>query len=108
MTLLCRVDEIPEGQSKGFDLDGFKCFAVHKDGQFFVYQNRCPHLGVELEWMPDTFLDSEGCLIQCSMHGALFNIEDGDCIAGPCVGEQLIALPFKIEQGQLILEQLPE
>lgn len=107
MPILCQTSDIPEGAAKGFDIDGFKCFAVHKDGAFYLYQNRCPHLGVELEWMPDTFLDTEGELIQCSVHGALFNIDDGFCIGGPCAGDQLKALPFRIADGNLILDAIP-
>jgi len=34
-------------------------------------------------------------LIQCSVHGALFNIETGDCMGGPCNGVGLT--PAKIE-----------
>lgn len=91
------LDDIVEDSSKGFSLDnGQSLFAVKKDGQLFVYRNRCPHLGIELEWQEDQFLDPDGALIQCSTHGALFIIENGECVAGPCLGEALEALPFSI------------
>jgi nitrite reductase/ring-hydroxylating ferredoxin subunit len=44
----------------------------------------CPHLGIPLNWAPERFLDLDGTLIQCSSHGALFQIDSGECIAGPC------------------------
>lgn len=66
--------------------------AVRRDGQVFIYKNRCPHRGVALEWLPDQFLDSSASLIQCATHGALFLIEDGECIAGPCEGKSLTAV----------------
>lgn len=56
------------------------------------YLNRCPHLGIELNWMPDQFLESGGDLIICSTHGALFKIDDGLCISGPCQGQALTSL----------------
>ena len=43
-----------------------------------------PSSGIELNWMPDQFLESGGDLIICSTHGALFKIDDGLCISGPC------------------------
>ncbi len=58
----------------------------------FVYRNRCPHRGVPLEWQPDRFLDPSASLIQCARHGALFLIESGECVAGPCEGETLRAI----------------
>ncbi|MCA6060167.1 Rieske (2Fe-2S) protein [Thalassolituus sp. ST750PaO-4] len=101
MRALCHTDTIAEGQSKGFELEGQSVFVVHKQGQFFVYHNQCPHLGINLEWLPDQFLDSDGCLIQCAMHGALFLIEDGQCIAGPCQGQRLRAVAHEIRDGRI-------
>lgn len=92
------LNDITEASSKGFALaNGQSIFAVKKDGQLVVYHNRCPHLGIELEWNEDEFLDSEGALIQCCTHGALFIIETGECVAGPCVGEYLQSLPISID-----------
>jgi nitrite reductase/ring-hydroxylating ferredoxin subunit len=31
-------------------------------------------------------------MIQCATHGALFLIESGECVAGPCAGQSLQAL----------------
>lgn len=104
MKVLCQVNDIPEGGSKGFELDQDKsCFAVRYNGEIYLYRNSCPHLGIELEWVPDQFLDADGALIQCSTHGALFLIENGNCVAGPCLGEQLEAIPFSLEEGEIRL-----
>lgn len=103
---LCQLDDIDEEGSKGFEVQGHKLFAVKKDNLVYVYQNRCPHLGVELEWDEDVFLDQEGKLIQCSTHGALFLIEDGSCISGPCAGDQLTSIECKVE-GNVVVIELP-
>lgn len=89
MIRLCASDELAEGQSRGFEIDNDTLFAVRKDGQVFVYHNRCPHRGIGLEWLPDQFLDDSGSLIQCATHGALFLIDSGECVAGPCAGQSL-------------------
>lgn len=89
MLRLCAPNEVTEGQSRGFELAGEKLFAVRKDGRLHAYRNRCPHRGIPLEWLPDQFLDSSASLIQCATHGALFLIDSGECVAGPCAGQSL-------------------
>lgn len=99
------IDDIEEDSSKGFTLEnGQTLFAVKKDGAIYVYRNRCPHLGIELEWQEDRFLDADNALIQCSTHGALFIIESGECVAGPCLGENLEVLPHYIESGTVYVQ----
>ncbi|MGL6159539.1 Rieske (2Fe-2S) protein [Microbulbifer sp.] len=101
---LCRYDELTEGQSRGFSVGPSSeqgvagignVFAVMKDGEVYAYRNHCPHQGINLDWQPDQFLDPEGALIQCASHGALFLIETGECIAGPCAGEALMPVPVE-------------
>jgi nitrite reductase/ring-hydroxylating ferredoxin subunit len=89
---LCNANGLAEGSSRGFDVDGLRLLAVRRAGRVYVYQNRCPHRGVPLEWHPDQFLDPSASLIQCATHGALFLIESGECVAGPCEGKSLSAL----------------
>ena len=92
MKFLCAPQHLTEGQSRGFLLDGMNLLAVRRDGQVYAYRNRCPHRGVPLEWQPDQFLDHSQSMIQCATHGALFLIESGECVAGPCAGQSLQAL----------------
>ncbi|CAN1604536.1 Rieske (2Fe-2S) protein [Pseudomonas mediterranea] len=92
MKFLCTNAELPDNDSRGFDIKGRKVLAVRRAGQVHVYLNRCPHRGVPLEWQPDRFLDASASLIQCATHGALFLIESGECVAGPCAGQFLAAL----------------
>lgn len=103
MSVLCAVNEIEEDAARGFTVDGKSIFAVKKDGQIFVYLNSCPHIGIPLEFQPDEFLDMEKRYIQCANHGALFEIETGDCITGPCTGQALTAVNFEIVDGKIQL-----
>lgn len=100
---LCRLDELPEGDARGFEVNGEPVFAVRKFGEVYAYRNSCPHIGVPLEWLPDRFLDNDGELIQCSTHGALFVIQTGLCVAGPCTGDSLDPLPLEIRDGVICL-----
>lgn len=105
MMTLCHVDDIEEGASKGFQVGRKYIFAVRKDDRVYVYYNYCPHLGTPLEWQEDQFLDSGGSLIQCSTHGALFLIENGQCIQGPCKGKRLLAIPTVVGNGFISVDE---
>lgn len=102
---LCRLDDIPENGAKGFTVmlhgSPLRVFIVRKGGVLYGYVNQCPHTGVNLDWTPDQFLDLTGRLIQCATHGALFQIEDGRCIDGPCVGDALISIKTEIDNGDI-------
>lgn len=98
---LCRISDIPDGQSKGFPAapGAFTgLFAVRRGSHVRVYVNSCPHIGVPLDAVPDRFLDAKKQNILCSTHGARFRVEDGFCTSGPCYGESLEAVPVRIDE----------
>ena len=64
-----------------------------------AYKNSCPHTGAPLNWTPDQFLTKAGLYIQCSIHGAMFKTDDGECFAGPCSGKFLKPLRFIEKEG---------
>lgn len=90
---LCHINELEDPGSRGFTLTRygreFLMFLVKKDGKIYGYENRCPHAGINLEWREDDFLDLDKALIICSVHGALFTIDSGSCVVGPCNGRGL-------------------
>ena len=102
---LCHTDEISDPGSKSFEIEHgrkhISLFVVHKDGAFNAFINSCPHTGASLDWQQDQFLDMDNMFIQCSTHDALFEIDTGSCIAGPCVGDHLQAVDLVIENGQV-------
>ncbi len=103
MIRLCAVKDLENPGSKGFHNERGHIFAVRKGDEVYVYENSCPHFGINLEWQPDQFLDSEKRLIQCATHGAQFLIETGECIAGPCPGDQLSKLESIVKDGVVYL-----
>jgi nitrite reductase/ring-hydroxylating ferredoxin subunit len=102
-TPVCRLEDIDDPGSKGVtvSLSGRMqdIFIVRQGDRVFGYLNRCPHTGAPLDWTPDRFLDLDGEHIQCAMHAALFRIDDGRCIAGPCSGDRLTPVALKLEAG---------
>lgn len=92
------IADLNDPGSRGFSHAGRAYFAVRHQGQLRVYRNLCPHRQIGLDWQPDAFFDSSNSLIQCASHGALFLIETGECVSGPCQGEYLEAVDFE-QQG---------
>jgi len=97
MERICMTEEVPEREARAFDtLQGTTIFITQRDGSFYAYQNLCPHLQTELEYLENQFLDQDKEYIQCSTHGALFNVETGECISGPCLGDFLNKVEIKV------------
>ena len=103
MTALCKISDIEENHSKGFVHNERNIVAIKYRGQIYLYENSCPHRSIPLEWQPDQFLDLEKTFIQCATHGALFRIDTGECISGPCVGDQLTPVEHYVEADEIFL-----
>lgn len=106
---LCRLDDIPDGGSAGFDVpaaqdnnEAVAVMAIRQGGRVFCYVNSCPHWGSPLDLVPGRFLDRKGRHILCTTHGAQFRIEDGRCIKGPCLGASLRPLPCRVESSTVV------
>lgn len=105
---VCRLADLKEKEARGCSLeldDGseLQLIVVREGSEVFVYRNRCPHTGVNLEWQAHQFYDLSGAFLQCATHGALFRPEDGYCVRGPCAGESLEAVPVWILEGQVVV-----
>ena len=64
-------------------------FVIRQGGDVHAYVNWCPHNQVLIDQIPGQFFNSEKTMLRCSKHGALFQINDGLCVEGPCEGESL-------------------
>ncbi len=105
-TRLCALAEIGDPGAKGFVFrEGealFHGFVVRKAGRVRGFIDHCPHAGFPLAITPDRYLTREGDLILCSAHGALFRIEDGVCLAGPCAGRSLAPWLVAEQDGAVV------
>ena len=82
-------------------------FAVEYADRVYAYKNRCPHLGIELDWTPGVFFDEPGETLVCSTHGARFEPNTGRCISGPCAGLCLESVEVFEHQGELYVQRDP-
>ncbi len=106
--VLCRLEDIADGDSNGFIAtrasgERLAVLAVRQGTRVFTYVNSCPHTGAPLDFQPGRFLSLDKTLIQCSTHGALFQIENGFCVQGPCAGKSLVPVAVVVENGIVCL-----
>lgn len=106
-SFLIDIDDIDDGDSAGVigDVNGLptSLIAVRKGLMVYLYLNTCPHIGAPLDFEPGRFLNLERDLIQCSLHGALFVIETGACVEGPCIGKHLTPVASVVRDGKVFL-----
>ena len=101
---VCGLAEIEDPGAFGFSLpDGTFAFLVRQADEVRGYLNRCPHMGNRLDWAPHRFLNRARDLILCASHGAVFELQSGLCVAGPCLGRTLTALRVEVVSGQVFV-----
>lgn len=106
-TPLCRLDEIADGDGRGFALGSGprlrRIIVVRRGDRVHAYLNACPHAGTTLDWVPDQFFNHDRTMLVCYTHHAYFRVEDGYCVSGPCTGDELTALPAEVRDGEIVL-----
>lgn len=105
--ILIALDSIEEGGFAEVEamLDGdAESLIIHRLGtDARAWLNVCPHAGRRLDWAPGKFLKSREGHLVCAAHGASFELERGDCVAGPCRGDSLRAVAVEVRDGQVVL-----
>lgn len=100
---LAPLTDIADGKARNFVLQmragRFHGFVVRRGDGVVGYVDRCPHAGVPLAQTLDAYLTPAGDLIACSWHGALFTLDDGLCVGGPCLGQRLGGWPVAVIDG---------
>ena len=108
---LCRLDDIPDNSGRGYSVglpdepSPVDILVVRRGMLIKAYRNVCPHKGLNLDWVPDRFMDPTGEYLQCANHDALFRIEDGYCVSGPCAGARLKPVAVHVDpNGDVALD----
>ena len=103
---LCTLETVVDGGARNFVLQigeaRFHGFVVRRGREVHGYVDRCPHAGLPLAQKLDDYLTPAGDLIACSWHGALFDIDTGACVGGPCLGQTLRPWPVAARDGFIV------
>lgn len=107
--VLCRLDELRATGCREFRVGSgpwpLQCFIVQAGERVHAYVNRCAHQQLPLNLLPDRFLTHDGSMILCTAHGAIFEKSTGYCVAGPCAGRSLAAVPVQVASGYVMLDE---
>jgi nitrite reductase/ring-hydroxylating ferredoxin subunit len=106
---LGKLATIRNGEARGFLVPGLKrkIVILRKDERVFAYLDACPHYpeGTPMAWRTDRYLDVAKTHIVCHSHGALFDIETGACVLGPCLGQKLSPVVVRVNSfGDIEIE----
>jgi nitrite reductase/ring-hydroxylating ferredoxin subunit len=92
---IATVDEIPEGEMRGWDVNGVRVGIANVDGEFYAFHDCCTHQQYTLT---DSFL--MGHRLTCDFHGASFDIRTGEVEALPAT-QDLPIFPVEVRDGEL-------
>ena len=106
--VLAPLEGLPADSLQACDapVDGeLESLILYRDPQGGVraWRNVCPHAGRRLDFAPGKFLRSKSGDLVCAVHGAAFALPEGNCVAGPCRGDCLRAVPVHVADGEVRL-----
>ena len=112
VTHLCQLDDIPAGGSLGVLPNARgrdQVVLVRQADRVYAYVNNCPHYDkAPLGWKKGEFLSGDRQHIMCASHGALFRVDNGECVIGPCLGQNLTRLDVDVKDGAVeLISALP-
>jgi nitrite reductase/ring-hydroxylating ferredoxin subunit len=81
----------------------FELIVVRSGDDVFGYVNECAHLQVGLNLLDDFAVETNAHTILCQYHYATYRFADGYCVAGPCQGESLTAVPLTVRGGRIVI-----
>lgn len=102
MNKLCELNDIPQGKAIVVSLEASSYVVYRSNKGVHVYLNRCPHLQVPLNTDSAQLLDDSGSLLQCDKHGALFVVDSGRCVSGPCEGKRLTQVAIHLDESNTL------
>ncbi|MBD8893301.1 Rieske (2Fe-2S) protein [Roseibium litorale] len=102
-TWICRALDIGEGEARGFgpfDDSKRKVIVVRHNGALHAWLDACPHYstGTPMAWKTDAYLNGDRTHLTCHSHNALFQMDTGKCVLGPCLGQNLKRIEIAVDE----------
>ena len=95
---IAETHEIPKNKMRVFRVEGYEILVVNVEGEFYAFENRCPHMGYPL------YLGSlEGKVLTCGFHYAKFDVSTGRSL-GQVTQEPLRMFKVKIQSSSMLVE----
>jgi len=76
------ASELPPGAMKWVVIDRERVLIANVDGSFYALRDVCGHAGAPLSTG-----ELVGCVIECPLHYACFDVRSGKLLSGPVSGD---------------------
>jgi 3-phenylpropionate/trans-cinnamate dioxygenase ferredoxin component len=90
--------EIPLGRCKGVEVDGIPIAVINVGGTYYATDDTCTHRGALLSEG-----DLEGKEIICPLHGAVFDVTNGEVVEPPA-GDPLTCYNIRVSGDNIEVE----
>lgn len=98
--IVCTVEELPAGERKIIEADGFLIGVFNCGGTLLAIEDRCSHDDGPLA---EGELDEAACTVECPRHGSIFDLRTGRPKTLPAFAP-VETFPVRAEDGQIKLE----
>lgn len=79
-------------------------FVIRRGDRVHAWRNACPHYDrARMAWKKDEYLTADRQHVICGAHGAMFEIDTGECVIGPCLGKTLHPVTIEIIDGTVFV-----
>ena len=100
--LICHRSEFEQSQCLAFRYrasngEVIDAIVIDNGDTIVAFKNSCPHQQVQLSWEQDDWYNADGDKLFCIFHGALFQMYDGLCVRGPCLGQSLQSVSIEMD-----------
>lgn len=110
--IVCKVEELANGQRKIVSTDRMKIVVVKMNNQLYAFNNMCPHQGAPLAFgsisgameKTEPQMYKYGChneVVRCPLHGWAFDMKTGESLFSKKV--KIKTFDVREENGNIIL-----
>jgi len=99
---VARVSGVPEGEARGFTVNGREIVLCRVEDEVYALQGICTHQELPLDGG-----EVEGGVLTCEWHGATFDVCTGR-VLGPPATQSLRTYPARVDPGGDIWVDLPD
>jgi nitrite reductase/ring-hydroxylating ferredoxin subunit len=92
------TEEIPAGRCKGVEVGDKPIAVINVGGSYYATDDTCTHRGALLSEG-----DLEGKEIICPLHGAVFDVTNGEVVEPPA-SEPLTCYNVRVSEGEIFVE----
>ena len=92
------IEEIPAGRCKGVEVDGLPIAVINVGGTYYATDDTCTHRGALLSEG-----DVEGKEIICPLHGAVFDVINGEVVEPPA-SDPLTCYPVRVSGNEIFVQ----